>query len=322
MAVVKYHIPARKVTYSSFIGTNVNDGVSAAAFFGDIAYLSVTATHYTGKPLLNDFPVSADAFQKTMVGQNNTNSGSNHQYIAKINTTTGKVLYGSYIGSLPGSKGEFTGVMMVDNDDIFLVGQTRSNDYPVTQGAVRTTYLDTSDIFATKLSLCHTDVINDSIFPQSISVCANSIVPKITGSVPETVNPSTILRNNIPQTISGISNFNYQWQQSNNNIIWSNIAGATGKDFQPGPISSTRYFRRIAFTPSCENFDTSNVTVISLNGLEAIRPDAGGNNGSFFACPSNNIQIGTAAVPDFSYSWQPSANLADSGNSQTTVLTN
>ncbi len=317
-ALLKYHIPERKITYSSFIGTDINDAPSASFFDGDMAYLSLRATHYAAKPLLKDFPVSADAFQKTMIGQNNTNDIANHQYIAKINTLTGKLLYGSYIGSLPVSKGEFSKSMIVDNDNIFVAGQSRSNDYPVTQGAIRTTYLDTSDIFVTKLSLCHTDIINDSIFPQNISVCANSIVPAITGSVPEVVNPSIILRNNIPQSISGLSNFNYQWQQSNNGITWSNITGVTGKDFQPGPISSTRYFRRIAFTASCENFDTSNVTVISLNGFDAIRPDAGGNDGSFFACPSNNIQIGTQAVPGFSYLWQPSANLSNSDNSQTT----
>ncbi len=318
LALLKYHIPERKITYSSFLGTNVNDAPSAGFYDGDIAYLSLRTTHYNGKPLLKDFPVSADAFQKTMIGQNNTNGIADHQYIAKINTVTGKLLYGSYIGSLPVSKGEFSKAMIVDNDNIFVAGQSRSNDYPVTQGAIRTTYLDTSDIFVTKLSLCHTDVINDSIFPKNISVCANSIIPKITGSVPETVNPSIILRNNIPQSISGISNFNYQWQQSNNGITWSNITGATNKDFQPGPISSNRYFRRIAFTASCENFDTSNVTVISMNGFEAVRPDAGGNDGSFFACPSNNLQIGVQAVPGFSYSWQPSINLSDSNSSQTT----
>ena len=318
-ALVKYNIPGRKITYSSFIGSNINDQLSVSPFYdGDIAYVPLMATHYNGKPLLKDFPVSPDAFQRTMTGQNNTNEIANHQYLAKINTITGKLIYGSYIGSLPISKGEFCKALIVDGDNIFLAGQSRSNDYPVTQGAVRTTYLDTSDIFVTKLSLCHTGIINDSISPSSISVCANSLVPIITGSVPEIINPSTILRNNIPQPVSGISNFNYQWQQSNNGIVWSNISGATNKDFQPGPITSTTYFRRIASAPACENFDTSNVTVISLNGFVATRPDAGADDGTYFACPSGNLQIGTAAVPGFSYSWQPSVNLSNSNNSQTT----
>jgi len=315
-ALLKYNIPERKITYSSFIGTDINDAISASSFDRDITYLSLRATHYAAKPLLKDFPVSGDAFQKTMTGQNNTGVVADHQYIAKINTTTGKLLYGTYLGSLPVSKGEFSKAMIVDNDNIFIAGQSRSNDYPVTQGAIRTTYLDTSDIFVTKLSLCHTAIINDSIFPQNILVCANGIVPAITGSVPETVNPSVILRNNIPQSVSGLSNFNYQWQQSNNGSTWSNITGAAGRNYQPGPVTSTRYFRRIAFTPSCENADTSNVTVVSINGFEAIRPNAGGNDGSFFACPSNNIQIGTPALPGFSYSWQPAAHLSDSNSAQ------
>lgn len=316
-ALLKYSIPERKITYSSFIGTNVNDAFAGpSSFDGDVAYIPLRATHYNAKPLLKDFPVSADAFQKTMLGQNNTNAIADHQYIAKINTVTGKLLYGSYIGSLPVSKGEFTKAMIVDKDDIFLAGQSRSNDYPVTQGAVRTTYLDTSDIVVTKFSLCHNQVINDSIFPQSVSVCANSIVPVITGSVPEIVNPSVILRNNIPQSVAGISNFNYQWQQSNDSVTWNNITGAVSRDFQPGPISSTRYFRRIAFGPSCENFDTSNVTTVSLNGFEAVRPNAGGNDGSYLACPQGNLQIGTAPVPGFTYSWLPSANLLYSNSSQ------
>lgn len=317
-ALIKYSIPEGKITYAGFMGTNVNDA-PAGQFVadGDVVYLPLKATHYNSKPLLKDFPVSADALQKTMLGQNNTNGIADHQYIAKINTVTGKLLYGSYIGSLPVSKGEFGKAMIVDGDDIYVAGQSRANDYPVTQGAIQTTYLDSSDIYVTKLSLCHTVIINDSITPGNISVCANSIVPVITGSVPEIVNPSVILRNNVPQPISGLGNFSYQWQQSNNGTAWSNITGATGKDYQPAPVSSNRYFRRIAFTPSCENFDTSNVTLVSLNGLEATRPNAGGNEGNYFACPSNNIQTGMRPVPGFVYSWQPSAGLLHADSAQT-----
>ncbi len=54
-------------------------------------------------------------------------------------------------------------------------------------------------------------------------------------------NPSTIIGNS---PSGGNGNYLYQWQQSTNGTSWSNISGATTKDFNPPILTSTRYYRR------------------------------------------------------------------------------
>jgi hypothetical protein len=58
----------------------------------------------------------------------------------------------------------------------------------------------------------------------------------------------------------------YQWQQSADNVVWVNIAGATSAQFSfPGPLSYNGYFRRVVTDNAANVMAYSNVAVIFLN---------------------------------------------------------
>jgi len=59
----------------------------------------------------------------------------------------------------------------------------------------------------------------------------------------------------------------YQWQQSTDNIAWTNITSATLKDFTPPLLTQTTYFRRVASTTLCSGTQasTSNVVKVTIN---------------------------------------------------------
>jgi large repetitive protein len=61
---------------------------------------------------------------------------------------------------------------------------------------------------------------------------------------------------------------NYQWQSSNDNSTWTNIAGATSATFNPPILTTTTYYRRVVLIYSgttliCQGY--SNVITITVN---------------------------------------------------------
>ncbi|HXB32682.1 MAG TPA: hypothetical protein VNV35_04645 [Puia sp.] len=58
----------------------------------------------------------------------------------------------------------------------------------------------------------------------------------------------------------------YQWQQSADNLVWANVAGATSAQFTfTGPLSYNGYFRRVVTDNAANVTAYSNVAVIFLN---------------------------------------------------------
>ena len=74
-------------------------------------------------------------------------------------------------------------------------------------------------------------------------------------------NPATLM-GTTPS--SGSASFFYQWQLSSDNITFSNINGAYSKDYTPGRITATTYFRRIAISDGCGTTSTSNTVKLSV----------------------------------------------------------
>jgi gliding motility-associated-like protein len=58
----------------------------------------------------------------------------------------------------------------------------------------------------------------------------------------------------------GTGTFGYQWQVSADNANWTIVAGATSPTYSPGPITTIRYYRRVA-TDACGTATSNVVTV-------------------------------------------------------------
>lgn len=85
------------------------------------------------------------------------------------------------------------------------------------------------------LTLTVRDSITNNIIAPDQSICINTQPAIINGQV----------------AAGGDGTPAYQWQQSADSVIWTDIAGATAQDFTPPVLTTTIFYRRIAFTSLC-----------------------------------------------------------------------
>jgi PKD repeat protein len=138
--VTKLSADGSTLVYSTLIGGSEYEyasGIDVSA--GGAAYLVGTTTS-------DDFPVSPGAVQPTLsVGYNSTDG-----FACKLNSTGALLLYSTYVG---GSGTD--SVESVDADEkgcAYFVGETTSNDFPVTPGAFQNASRGYRDGFVCKLN--------------------------------------------------------------------------------------------------------------------------------------------------------------------------
>lgn len=135
-----------------------------------------------------------------------------------------------------------------------------------------------------------------------------------------TANPTTI-NGSIPS--SGNSTFLYQWQSSTDNISFSNINGANAKDYTPGSLSSTVYFRRIAISGGCGLTSTSNVVTLTVATLPQV-PELTESKMSVCAGSAAVLKVKNP-LPGLVYKWYDSPaknNLLFTGDTYLTEVLN
>lgn len=106
-----------------------------------------------------------------------------------------------------------------------------------------------------------------------------TIIPSLTGNSIAGPASTLICKNSKPGLIAGSTPsggtgvYSYQWQQSVDRVSFSNISGATGKDFDPPALSATLYYRRLVTSGACDVINAGNVVGFEvLPDLQAIVP--------------------------------------------------
>jgi hypothetical protein len=129
------------LAYSTFLGGSDGDfGLGIAVGAGGAAYV-------TGYTYASDFPTTSGAFQGTC--------GScpylGDAFIAKLNATGSQLLYSTFLG---GDHSDVGANIAVDGSgQAYIVGETRSYNFPSTPGAFQTTYAGGAcDAFIAKLN--------------------------------------------------------------------------------------------------------------------------------------------------------------------------
>lgn len=103
---------------------------------------------------------------------------------------------------------------------------------------------------------------------------------------------------------SGLGSITYQWQQSTSSAgPWTNIPGATGLTYNPGPSSQTTFYQRIANVSSGNGLCSSASNVVSiLNYTGSVSLTA-----SQCLVPGSSTTLVAQLVPtpsgSISYSW-------------------
>jgi gliding motility-associated-like protein len=104
----------------------------------------------------------------------------------------------------------------------------------------------------------------------------------------------------ISPATGGNGTIDYQWQISNDNLTYTNIPGATGLTYEPGTLSQTAYFRRVAVSGDQE-VNTLTV-VVTVN--KATTPSVAPAGPLFLVTGGNFTLTSTTAV---AYLWTNSA---------------
>ena len=106
----------------------------------------------------------------------------------------------------------------------------------------------------------------------------------------------------------GTGTFAYQWESSADNATWTAVAGATGPDYAPGPLTATTYFRRRVTSGPCGPEYSPSVVLTVLPALVAgsIAADQAICAGAT-PTPLSSSGGASGGTGTFAYQWESSA---------------
>ncbi|MBC7398363.1 MAG: gliding motility-associated C-terminal domain-containing protein, partial [Mucilaginibacter sp.] len=130
-------------------------------------------------------------------------------------------------------------------------------------------------------------------------VSDNSIVAPSVNSFCNAGNAS-LIRGYVPQAVG---NVDYQWQQSTDNVTFTDISGATAKDYDPPSASVTTYYRRLITNSPCNIRTPGNTVTITINPLPVATVSAEQS-----ICPGQPATLN--ATGGTRYSWSPATGLS------------
>lgn len=128
-----------KILYATYLGGNSLDFIRSCFFNSDGQII------LAGQTYSDNFPVTHNAYQKTMAGKPDG-------FLTIINEDLSKIDYSTFIG---GDSTDQVNAAIAGNENIIvLAGQTKSPDFPVTYNALNTKYLGgNADGFIMKFNL-------------------------------------------------------------------------------------------------------------------------------------------------------------------------
>jgi hypothetical protein len=146
--------------------------------------------YVTGYTLSTNFPHTAG-------GAQTTNGGSDDGFAAKLNGNLTAIVQATYFG---GSNGEFPFGMVLDaSANMYVVGQTQSNDFPHTLGGAQASAPAGVSGFATKLNSTLTGFVQSTYIGGNVTTDAFAVALDAAGDVFVTGDTG----NNFPSTAAG-----------------------------------------------------------------------------------------------------------------------
>ena len=133
-------------TLSSLLASTYLGGSSSETGYA-IAIDSSDNVYVTGYTNSDDFPTTSGAYDDT----SDSNSGYYDVFISKLNSSLSSLLASTYLGGSSSETGY--GIAIDSSDNVYVTGETGSNDFPTTSGAYDTTFKKgfSYDVFISKL---------------------------------------------------------------------------------------------------------------------------------------------------------------------------
>jgi len=135
------------LVYSTYLGgsSTITD-VACEACSTAIAIDAAGDAYVTGLTAESNFPVTAGVFQPVL---KSTSKGHN-AFITELNPTGGALVFSTYLGGTQDTGG--TGIAVDADGNIWLKGNTKSTDFPVTSGSFQTASGGNFDFFVSELN--------------------------------------------------------------------------------------------------------------------------------------------------------------------------
>ncbi len=135
--ITKFNRNGTGLEYSTYLGGSSFEGS------GDIAVDNHGQAYLIGSTLSPDFPVTPGAFQRL-------SAGSEEGFVTKLNRRGTGLVYSSYLGGSGSEEG--TGIAVDKEGSAYVAGRTFSSDFPIVEGAYKSTKTDSLDLFVTKVN--------------------------------------------------------------------------------------------------------------------------------------------------------------------------
>jgi len=148
----------------------------------------------------------------------------------------------------------------------------------------------------------------------STSLTVTNASTLVAGTISNT--SQSINYNSVPATLScsaasggscGAYTIAYQWQQSDDNVNWNDISGATSQNFSPGTLVQTTYYRRSAVSQTNTAAYSNTATIIVYPQLNAGTVSPSSQSINYNSVPAGLTLSGVSGGSgSYTYQWQNS----------------
>jgi len=156
------------LTYSSYLGGNLED-IATSLDVGDDG--SIIIFGHTSSP---DLPTTPGAYSQSSAGIRDI-------FACKLDSSLENIIFCTYLGGA--LVDEFKGAFVNDDGTSYIVGFTRSDDFPLTSGAYCSTRGGNPDGFVAMLSSTGEELLYSTLLAGDAIVVANSVAVDMNGRV-------------------------------------------------------------------------------------------------------------------------------------------
>lgn len=166
--VTKLNPTGTALLYSTYLGGSGGDQANG------IAIDSSGNAYVTGITNSTNFPTTAGSFQTAYGG------GDTDVFVTKLNSSGSALVYSTYLGGSDADSGN--AIALDASGDAFVTGETYSNPFPTTVGALQTTYGGRGDAFVTELNPAGAALVYSTYLGGELQDAGNGIAVDNVGS--------------------------------------------------------------------------------------------------------------------------------------------
>jgi|GEM_PF-777171 len=152
-------------------------------------------------------------------------------------------------------------------------------------------------------------VTNNGITVYSTNTAKVTVYPQVRCSISpsgKAINYNTSPGKLTGTATGGNNTYTYQWQSSENGTTWSNIPNANGRDYTPGNLIKTTYYRLIAYSNGAQGVSNTATITVYPQVLCSVSPSGKAIN--YNTSPGKLTGTASGGTNAYTYQWQSSEN--------------